>query len=93
MKKVFNQKTPSSSLYDNSRLILPPVSTTSAVPVANLPLLSFISVVHLHLRISPRIFEQILNDPSVIFGGLGEMIQEEIGVIDRGGKTTTWQHL
>ncbi len=35
---------------------LPPVSLT---PVANLP-----PVVHLELRISPRIFEKILNDPN-----------------------------
>ncbi len=30
-----------------------------------------VSVVHLDLRISPRIFEKILNDPIVIFRGLG----------------------
>jgi hypothetical protein len=29
-------------------------------------------VVHLHLRISPRIFEKIRNDPNLIFRGLGE---------------------
>ncbi len=29
-------------------------------------------VVHLDLRISPRIFEKIQNDPDVIFRGLGE---------------------
>jgi hypothetical protein len=29
-------------------------------------------VVHLDLRISPQIFEKILNDPYVIFRGLGE---------------------
>jgi hypothetical protein len=29
-------------------------------------------VVHLYLRISPRIFEKIRNDPNVIFRGLGE---------------------
>ncbi len=39
---------------------LPPVSTA---PVSNL---------HLDLRISPRIFEKIRNDPTVIFRGLGE---------------------
>jgi hypothetical protein len=39
-------------------LHLPPVSTT---PVANL-----------ELRISPRIFEKIRNDPNGILRGLGE---------------------
>ncbi len=34
--------------------------------------MSLISVVHLDLRISPRISEKIRNDPSVIFRGLGE---------------------
>jgi hypothetical protein len=29
-------------------------------------------VVHLDLRISPRIFEKIRNEPIVIFRGLGE---------------------
>ncbi len=29
-------------------------------------------VVHLDLRISPRILEKIRNDPNVIFRGLGE---------------------
>ncbi len=48
---------------------LPPVSTT---PVANLPPVSLIPLVHLYLRISPRIFEKIRNDPNVIFRGLGE---------------------
>jgi hypothetical protein len=37
----------------------------------NLPV-SLIPVVHLHLRISPRILEKIRNDPNVIFRGLGE---------------------
>jgi hypothetical protein len=31
-----------------------------------------VSVVHLDLRISPRIFEKIWNDPNVIIRGLGE---------------------
>ena len=39
---------------------LPPVSLT---PMANL---------HLDVRISPRIFEKIRNDPNVIIRGLGE---------------------
>ncbi len=59
---------------------LPPVSL---IPVANLPPVSLIlaailppvsltPVVHLDLRISPRIFEKIRNDPNVISRGLGE---------------------
>jgi hypothetical protein len=48
---------------------LPPVSLT---PVANLPPVSLTPVVHFDLRISPRIFEKIRNDPNVIFRGLGE---------------------
>ncbi len=47
---------------------LPPVSLT---PVANLPTESS-PVVHLDLRISPRIFGKIQNDPNVVFRGLGE---------------------
>ncbi len=41
-------------------------------PVANLLPLSLTPVVHLDLRISPRIFEKIRNDPSIIIRGLGE---------------------
>ncbi len=41
-------------------------------PVANLPPVSLTPVVHLDLRISPRIFEKIRNDPNVIIRGLGE---------------------
>ncbi len=37
-----------------------------------LPPVSLTPVVHLHLRISPRIFEKIQNDPNVIIRGLGE---------------------
>jgi hypothetical protein len=48
---------------------LPPVLLT---PVANLPPVSLTLVVHLDLRISPRIFEKIRNDPNVIIRGLGE---------------------
>ncbi len=43
---------------------LPPVSLP---PVANLP-----PVVHIDLRISPRIFEKTRNDPNIIIRGLGE---------------------
>jgi hypothetical protein len=32
----------------------------------------FGTVVHVDLRISPRIFEKIRNDPNAIFRGLGE---------------------
>ncbi len=42
------------------------------IPVANLLPASLIPVVLLGLQISPRIFEKIWNDPSVIFRGLGE---------------------
>jgi hypothetical protein len=38
----------------------------------NLPQVSLTPVVHLDLRISPRIFEKIRNDPNVIIRGLGE---------------------
>ncbi len=38
----------------------------------NLPPASLTPVVHLDLRISPRIFEKIWNDPNVIIRGLGE---------------------
>jgi hypothetical protein len=49
---------------------LPPVSL---IPVANSPPVSLTPVVHpLDLRISPRIFEKIRNDPNAIFRGLGE---------------------
>jgi hypothetical protein len=44
----------------------------SLIPVANLPPVSLTPVVHLDLRISPRIFEKIQNDPNVIIRGLGE---------------------
>ena len=47
---------------------LPPVSLT---PVATLPPVSLIPVVHLYLRISPRIFEKIQNGPNGILWGLG----------------------
>jgi hypothetical protein len=41
-------------------------------PVANLPPVSLIPVVHLYLRISPRIFEKIRNGPNGILWGWGE---------------------
>jgi hypothetical protein len=34
-------------------------------------------VANLELRISPRIFEKIRNDPNSIIRGLGELIQEK----------------
>jgi len=40
--------------------------------VENLPPVSLIPVVHLGLRISPRIFEKIQNGPNVILWGWGE---------------------
>ncbi len=52
---------------------LPPVSTIPALtPVVNWPPMSLIPVANLELRISPRIFEKIRNDPNVIIRGLGE---------------------
>ncbi len=39
---------------------------------SNLPPVSLTPVVHLDLRISPRIFEKIRNDPNAIIRGLGE---------------------
>jgi hypothetical protein len=50
---------------------LPPVSLT---PVANLPPVSTAQgeLVHLNLRISPRIFEKIRNSPNGILWGWGE---------------------
>jgi hypothetical protein len=54
--------------------ILPPVSLTQ---VANLPPVSLIPVVHLDLRISPRIFEKIRNSPNGILWGGGKLIHEK----------------
>ncbi len=48
---------------------LPPVSL---IPAAILPPVSLIPVVHLELRISPRIFEKNQNGPNGILRGLGE---------------------
>jgi hypothetical protein len=46
---------------------LQPVSLTPAALVTNLPLVSLITVVHLDLLISPRIFDTIWNDSNFIF--------------------------
>ncbi len=43
---------------------------------AGAPLVSLIPVMHLDLRISPRIFGKIRNDPTVTFRGLGKVIHE-----------------
>jgi hypothetical protein len=59
---------------------LPPVSTTPAELVAKFAAgvvdnggkFAMPTVVHLDLQISPRFFEKIRNDPSVIFRGLGK---------------------
>jgi hypothetical protein len=63
---------------------LPPVSTTQAKLVAKFAAgvadtggkfaagCSLIPVVHLYLRISPRIFEKIRNGPNGILWGWGE---------------------
>ncbi len=53
----------------NWRQNLSPVSLT---PVTNLPRVSLIPVVHLYMRISPRIFEKIRNGPNGILWGWGE---------------------
>jgi hypothetical protein len=50
---------------------LPPVSTTPAAPVAKFAAV-LIPVVHLDLQISLQSLKKILNDPNVIFMGLGE---------------------
>jgi hypothetical protein len=44
----------------------------SLIPVANLPPVSLIPVVHLDSRISPRIFEKISNGLNGILWGWGE---------------------
>jgi hypothetical protein len=44
-------------------------------PLANLSMVS--TVVHLELRIFPRIFEQIRTGPNRILSGLGEMFNEK----------------
>jgi hypothetical protein len=43
----------------------------------HLPLVSRTPVVHLELRISPRIFEKNRNDPNGILWGLGKVIHEK----------------
>jgi hypothetical protein len=53
----------------DTRKNLLPVSLT---PVANLPPVLLILVVHLDFPISPRIFGKIRNYASVIFRGMGE---------------------
>jgi hypothetical protein len=69
---------------DNCSHCLPPVSFTGVIdtggnlplplltPVANLPPVSLIPVVHLDSRISPRIFEKIRNGLNGILLGWGE---------------------
>jgi hypothetical protein len=61
---------------------LPPVSLIPAAvlspllltPVANLPT---VTMMHLDLRISPRIFEKIRNDPMLFSGAWGKVIHEK----------------
>ncbi len=48
------------------------LSLVSLTPVDNLPPVLLTRVVHLDLRIYPRIFEKLRNDPNVIIRGLGE---------------------
>ncbi len=59
------------------RQIFPPISLVFLIPVANLPPVhlppvSATPLVHLELRISPRIFEKIRKGPIGILRGLGE---------------------
>ncbi len=49
----------------------------SLIPAAILPPVSLIPVVHLDLRISPRIFENIRNGPNGIIRGWGILIHEK----------------
>jgi hypothetical protein len=55
----------------------PLVSTTPAVPVANLPPVSSIPVVHLNLQISPRMFEKFEMTLMLFLGAWGNMIHEK----------------
>ncbi len=48
------------------------VDTGGNLPPVLIPGLFATGVVHLDLRISPRIFEKIRNNPTFIFRGLGE---------------------
>jgi hypothetical protein len=47
------------------------INETSGTSGKNLPSVSLIPVGHLDLRISPRIFDKIRNDPTIIFRSLG----------------------
>jgi hypothetical protein len=69
---------PSSSLSGVSSLILFPLFGTVVIDTGgNLPPASLTPVVHLDLRLFPKIFETIRNDPNVIIRGLGEVIHEK----------------
>jgi hypothetical protein len=50
----------------------PPVSTTPAVPVVNLPPVSLIPMMHLACANISAIFRKFKNDPYVIFKGFWE---------------------
>ncbi len=60
-----------------------PVSLTPVTPVetrgngGKLPPVLLTPVVHVDLRISPRIFAKIRNDPNAIFRGFGKMLYEK----------------
>ncbi len=61
----------------------------STTPLANLQTVSLTPVVHLDLRISPRIFEKILNGPNGILWGWGEIATSFPCAVDTGGKFAT----
>jgi hypothetical protein len=69
MEKIFNQKN-----FNN--FIWSPLG--SRENMANLPPVSLTPVVHLEVRISPRIFEKIRNDPDVFIKSWGKVIHEKI---------------
>jgi hypothetical protein len=76
LNEVRTKKKPQKILEKRKwRKNLPPVSlipVATFTPVATLPPVSLILVVHLDLRISPRIFEKNLNGLKEILWGWGE---------------------
>jgi hypothetical protein len=80
MEKIFNQKIFNSTTQGElvAKFAAGVVDTVCKFAAGvvdtgdNLPPVSLTPVVHLDLRISPRIFEKIRNDSNVIIRGLGE---------------------